>query len=145
MRIIEESHRSISLSTVEIVRAVLGAAVGYVVLACATLLFFTLIGRVSPGHDNGMRWLLAAGISALFAAFAGYLCVAVAGRVALLPMIALVALLGISGAIAMEARLGAEFAWPQRAMFLLFAAAAFLGGAVRRHQTRDFQTHHDRP
>lgn len=145
MPVAEESHRSVSLSGVEVVRAVLGVAVGYVIFACAILLFFALTGRDSGGHDDGMLWLLATGVGALFAAFAGYLCVAVAGRAALIPAVALTALLGISATIAISARWGGGSAWSLRTILPLFAAAALLGGAARRRQSRAFQVHRDRP
>jgi hypothetical protein len=145
MRIDEKHEDSVGLSSVEVVRAVLGVTTGYVIFAAAVLLFFALTGRDSGRHDNGVLWLVAIGVSALFAAFAGYLCVAVAGRAALIPAATLAALLGISVAITIGARFNAGSARSQRTMVSMFAAAALLGGAVRRRQSRGFQVHHDRP
>jgi hypothetical protein len=123
------------LSVVEVVRAVLGVVVGYVIFAGANILFFAVSGRG-----------LAAVIGVLYSALAGYTCVAVAGRAARGSMIALAVAIALGTAILLLVRPGEGAIWSELAAICVFTPAALLGGTARARQMRSVAPgDHDRP
>jgi hypothetical protein len=139
-------HSDHGLSAVELTRAVLAVAVGYVIFAGASLLFFALSGRDPHSLHELSFIVMAAAVGVLYSALAGYVCVAIAGRAARGAMIALAVTITLGAVMLLFVRPGEGAVWSQWVTILLFAPAAFLGGVARWRQSRTFpDVDHDRP
>jgi hypothetical protein len=135
-----------ALSAVDITRAILGIAVGYVIFAGASVLFFVLSGRDPHAPHETSFLLLAAAVGALYSALAGYVCVAVAGRAARPSMIALAVTIALGAAVLLFVRRGQGPVWWELAAIGVLAPAAFIGGLARCRQASVWpRLDHDRP
>jgi hypothetical protein len=117
-------------------RAILAVLVGYVVYSSGILAFFALSGRDRHGHHALSFLLFSAFVGALYSAFAGYLCVAMIGRRALGPAIALAVVIAIDAGLSLDYVPQGGSAWSQILTMLLFAPAAVAGGWLRLWQLK---------
>ncbi len=117
-------------------RAILAVVVGYVVYSSGILAFFALSGRDRHGHHALSFLLFSAFVGALYSALAGYLCVAMIGRGALGPAIALAVVIALDAGLSLDYVPHGGSAWSQIFTMLLFAPAAVAGGALRLWEAR---------
>jgi sorbitol-specific phosphotransferase system component IIBC len=111
-------------------RAILAVLVGYVIYSSGIIAFFALSGREKHGHHALSFLVLSAVVGLLYAAFAGYLCVAMIGRGALGPALALAVLIAFDAVVSFEYVPHGGSAWHQILAMVLFAPAAIAGGAL---------------
>jgi hypothetical protein len=114
------------------VRAVLAVVVGYSVFSGGLLGFFALSGRDPRGHHPLPFLLLSGVVGLMYSMLAGYLCVAMIGKTALGPAIALAGLIAVDALVSLAFLPHGGSAWPQIATSLVFAPAVVAGGALRR-------------
>lgn len=124
------------------VRAILAVVVGYSVFSGGLVGFFALSARGSHGHHPLSFLVPSAVVGLAYSMLAGYLCVAMIGRAALGPAIALAGLIALDALVPFEFLPHAGSAWPQIVTALIFAPAVVAGGALRRRGEPGAQAPH---
>jgi len=143
---INDEDEDEGLSAVEITRAILGVAVGYILFASAGVLLFavSLPHALEPHHLLFVAAAVAAGVA--YSSLAGYVGVAMAGRAARESMIAFAVAIALGSVVLFALRPAGLAPWSQATVVLLFGPAALIGALSRCRQARDFlNVHHDRP